>query len=133
MLRQLGSEYVSPIDTGALMTYLTQNLGQAVAPQFLPPDKMIDVQFSVRGNDFSYGNDLDGVITITNKGAEPLVITPEGLFQGNLRVSAQVGGDHQEGDPGPAVRDGPHGSDRASGQKPRPHGQAVHRGASPDA
>jgi hypothetical protein len=93
MLRTLGGEYTSPIDTGTLTTYLTQNLGQAVAPQFLTPDKILDVQFNVRGNDFSYGNELDGVVTITNRGTDPLVISPDGLFRGNLRVSVQVGGD----------------------------------------
>lgn len=93
MLRQLGSEYVSPVDTGALMTYLTQNLGTAVVPRFLPPDKMIEVQFSIRGSDFSYGNELEGVIGITNRSAEPLVITADGLFQGNFRVTARVTGD----------------------------------------
>jgi hypothetical protein len=92
MLRQLGSEYVSPVNTEMLLTYLTQNLGKAVAPQFLAPEKMIDVQFNVRGSDYSFGNELEGVITITNKGTEPLVLTPEGLFQGNLRVSARVRG-----------------------------------------
>ena len=54
---------------------------------------MIEVQFSVRGNDFSYGNELEGVIGITNRSAEPLVITADGLFQGNFRVSARVAGD----------------------------------------
>ena len=93
MLRQLGSEYVPPVHGEMLMTYLTQNLGKTVAPQFLPPDKIIEVQFSVRGSDFSYGNDFDGVVTIVNKGTEPLVLTPAGLFQGNLRVSAQISGD----------------------------------------
>jgi hypothetical protein len=92
MLRELGSEYVSPINPEALMTYLSQNLGKSVVPQFLPPNRIIEVQFSIRGTDFSYGNELEGVIGIANRGTEPLVITADSLFQGNLRVSARVSG-----------------------------------------
>ncbi len=92
MLRQLGSEYVSGLNTEALMTYLSQTLGKAVTPQFLPPDKIIEVQFNIRGTDFSYGNELDGVVGIVNRGREPLVITADSMFQGNLRVSARVSG-----------------------------------------
>jgi hypothetical protein len=92
MLRGLGSEYVSPMDAGALTTYLTQNLGQTATPRFFAPDKMLEVQFTVQGNEFSYGTDLDGLVTITNKGADPLVLSPEGLFRGNLRIVARVSG-----------------------------------------
>jgi hypothetical protein len=92
MLRELGSEYVPPVDTGAITTYLTQSLGQTVTPRFFAPDKMLDVQFIVLGNDYSYGADLDGVVTITNKGADPLVVSPEGLFRGGIQIAAQVGG-----------------------------------------
>ena len=92
MLRDLGSEYIPPVDTGTLTTYLTQSLGKTIAPQFLPPDKMVDVQFTVRGNDYSYGSDLFGVVGIINRGVEPLVITADGLFQGGIRVDARVTG-----------------------------------------
>ncbi|MGE5295951.1 MAG: hypothetical protein ACM3VT_14090 [Solirubrobacterales bacterium] len=92
MLQELGGQYVPVIDAGVLMNYLTQTFGQAVAPQFLSPDKILDVQFNVRGNDFSYGNELEGVVTVTNKGTEPLVISPESLFRGNFRIDAQVKG-----------------------------------------
>jgi hypothetical protein len=93
MLRALGGgEYAPPLDTGAVMTYLTQSLGQTVAPRFFPPDKMLDVQFSVLGGDYTYGNNLDGVITITNKGADPLVVSSEGLFRGGIQIAAQVSG-----------------------------------------
>jgi len=93
MLRQLGVNYVSPIDSEAVLTYLSQNFGKTLTPQFLPPDRMIEVQFSVRGTDFSYGNELEGVIGVVNRGVEPLVITQDSMFQGNLRVGARVSGD----------------------------------------
>jgi hypothetical protein len=93
MLHNLGGRYVPPIDPGELLTFLAGSLGRAVAPQFLPPDKMLEVQFNIRGHEISYGDDLDAALTIANKSAESLVITESSLFRGNIRVSASVGGD----------------------------------------
>jgi hypothetical protein len=93
MLAELGSQYLPPVDPGVLMSFLTEHLGRVIAPQFLPPDKMIEVQFSIRGNEFSYGNELDGVVALVNKAPEPLVVNENSLFQGNIRISAQVSGD----------------------------------------
>jgi hypothetical protein len=87
--------YVPTVDTKALTDFLAQRLGNAVVPRFLPPDQMMDVQLSVRGTDFSYGNELEGAISIVNKSPEPLIITENSLFQGNIRVSARVSGDLQ--------------------------------------
>jgi hypothetical protein len=91
-LRQLGSQYVPPADTRALVAFLAERLGNAFVPQFVAPDKMMDVRFSLRGTDFSYGNELEGVIAVVNKGVEPLIVTENSLFQGNIRVAARVGG-----------------------------------------
>jgi hypothetical protein len=53
----------------------------------------------MRGNVFSYGDELDGTVALINKAAEPLVITQNSLFQGNIRISTQVGGDIREAIP----------------------------------
>jgi len=92
LLRELGNEYVPPVDTGAITLYLTKNLGLAATPRFFPPDKMLDVQLAIRGSGYSYGADLDGVVTIQNKGADPLVVSSDGLFRGGLQIAAQVSG-----------------------------------------
>jgi hypothetical protein len=47
----------------------------------------------VRGNEFSYGSAIDGTVVITNNSTEPLVISDDGLFRGNIRIDAEVGGD----------------------------------------
>jgi tetratricopeptide (TPR) repeat protein len=96
MLAELQSQYVPPINTDALMGFLARRLGQAVAPQFLPPDKMIQVQFSVRGKEFAFGSDIEGVVTIVNQGPEPLVITEDSLFNGGIRIDARVSGSLQK-------------------------------------
>jgi hypothetical protein len=91
-LRQLGSQYVPPADVRALVAFLAERLGNTFVPQFVAPDKMLDVRFSLRGTDFSYGNEIEGVVAVVNKGVEPLIITENSLFQGNIRVAARVGG-----------------------------------------
>ncbi|OHB66971.1 MAG: hypothetical protein A2Y76_08410 [Planctomycetes bacterium RBG_13_60_9] len=93
LLRQLGSAYTPPVDPNMLTRFLLERFGQTVIPQFVPPDQMMDVQFSVRGQEFSYGSELEGVIAVVNKGAEPLVVTDDSLFQGNIRVIARISGD----------------------------------------
>ncbi|MCX5646552.1 MAG: hypothetical protein NTZ17_18015 [Phycisphaerae bacterium] len=93
LLRELGSAYTPSGDARVLAAFLAERLGKTVVPRFLPPDQMMGVQFSVRGTDFSYGKELEGVIAVANKFAEPLVITDNSLFQGNIRVSARVAGD----------------------------------------
>ncbi len=91
-LRELGGDYTPPVPTRPLVTFLAEHLGRGVVPQFTPPDKMLEVQFVVRGNDFSYGNEIEGVITITDKAPEPLVLTENSLFQGNIRLDVRVSG-----------------------------------------
>jgi tetratricopeptide (TPR) repeat protein len=91
-LQELGAPYTPPVDIGVLRNFLTEKLGRALVPQFLPPDRLLDVQFSVRGNTFSYGSEIEGSVAVTNRSAEPLVITPDSLFQGNIRISARASG-----------------------------------------
>jgi len=93
LLRELGSEYLPPNDRKTLTDFLTERLGSAHIPQFTPPDQMVSAQFTIRGTDLSYGNGLEGAVSIINKGREPLVISDNSLFQGNIRVSARVAGD----------------------------------------
>jgi hypothetical protein len=96
MLAELQSPYVPPINADALMGFLARRLGQAVVPQFLPPDKMIQVQLTVRHKEFAFGSDIDGVVTITNQGPEPLTITEDSLFKGGIRIDARVSGSLQK-------------------------------------
>jgi hypothetical protein len=93
LLRELGSAYVPPVDPKPLVGFLFDRLGKAYIPQFLPPDQTMDVQFSLRSTDFSYGKEIEGVITIANKAPEPLIISENSLFQGNILVGVRVAGD----------------------------------------
>jgi hypothetical protein len=90
MLRQQGRDYIPQVDTNALTTFLAENLGQPIAPEFAPPKDRIEVQFNIRGNEFSYGTSIEGTVAILNRASEPLVLTANGLIRGQIRVDARV-------------------------------------------
>lgn len=93
LLKELGSEYAPPVAPDVILTALDSRFGQMLIPEFVSPDKTLSVQFSIRGDEFSYGSTFGGTVAITNNSDEPLVISDEGLFKGNIRVDANVTGD----------------------------------------
>jgi tetratricopeptide (TPR) repeat protein len=96
MLREHGSQYAPPVDPDTLITFLKENLAQAVVPKFAPPEERIDVQFNVRGDEFSYGTDIEGTVALLNRASEPLVLTDRSLFRGHIRVDARVAAVYRE-------------------------------------
>jgi len=93
ILGRNGGEYVPPIDPDITLMALRSSFGQALVPEFTKPEKIISAQLNVRGSDFSYGSNLDGTVAITNISSEPLVVSDDGLFTGNIRVDANLTGD----------------------------------------
>jgi len=93
MLREQGDAHAGPVDAGALMALMPPDLRQTLIPQFVPPDQQIELQFSLRGSEFSYGSNVEGMVAIVNRAAEPLVVTDSGLVTGRIRVDARVRGD----------------------------------------
>jgi hypothetical protein len=93
ILGRNGGEYVPPIDPDITLMALRSSFGQTLVPEFTKPEKIISAQLNVRGSDFSYGSNLDGIIAITNISSEPLVVSDDGLFTGNIRVDANITGD----------------------------------------
>jgi len=93
LLREQGGQYRPPVDARAVIGYLTNDLQQTVVPQFVRPEQQLEVQFDVRGSEFAYGAPIEGAVAVRNQGAEPLVITENGLFTGRIRVDVRVSGD----------------------------------------
>jgi hypothetical protein len=93
ILVERGTEYIPPIDAGVVRNVLEQMFGRTIVPKFTEPDRLISIQFNIRGNKFPYGSDFGGVVAITNNSTEPLVISDAGLFKGNIRIDAEVTGD----------------------------------------
>ena len=93
ILSSIGGEYLPPIDPDMTLMALRSSFGQELVPEFTKPEKIISAQLNVRGSDFSYGSSLDSTVAITNISSEPLVVSDDGLFTGNIRVDANITGD----------------------------------------
>jgi hypothetical protein len=93
LLTEQQAEYIPIFDTGLILTNLKQTVGEQIVPQFVSPDQMLSFQLNLRGNRFSYGNNFDGVISITNNWYEPLVISEKSLCRGRITIDANVTGD----------------------------------------
>jgi hypothetical protein len=95
LLAQQGQEYKPPVDPDYVLSALRNSFGQTPVPDFMSPDKIISAQFGSSSNEFSYGSEFSplGQITITNNFSEPLIITDDSLFNGNIRIDVDVSGD----------------------------------------
>ena len=93
ILAMQGEEYISPVDPNVVLTVLSKNFGQAIVPQFSSPDKLISAQFDIHGNEFPFGNEFSGNVAIINNSSEPLVISDDSIFKGNIQIDANISGD----------------------------------------
>jgi len=93
ILAQQGQQYSPPVNAESVLRVLENTFGQAIVPPFTRPEQVISVEFGIRGNDFNYGSEFEGIAAIVNNSLEPLVITDDGLFTGSIRVDAQIAGD----------------------------------------
>jgi tetratricopeptide (TPR) repeat protein len=93
ILAQQGEKYIPPIDPNALLTTLENVFGRTFAPVFTPPEKIFSAQLNIRGDEFPYGERFSGTVAIINNSVEPLVISDDALFKGNIRIDADISGD----------------------------------------
>jgi hypothetical protein len=93
MLAEQGVQYSPPFDPNAVLSVLQTAFGRELVPAFIAPEQMISVQFNIRGSEFAYGTEFKGVVAIVNNSDDPLVISDDGMFKGNIRVDADITGD----------------------------------------
>ncbi|UCE99203.1 MAG: CDC27 family protein [Planctomycetota bacterium] len=93
ILAQYGTEYIPPIDADITLAALRNSFGQTLVPAFVGPEKAISVQLNTRGSKFSYGSNFSASIVITNNSSEQLVISDDGLLNGDIRIDANITGD----------------------------------------
>jgi len=93
ILARQREKYIPPVDPDVLLIVLRNTFGQTLVPAFTPPEQIISVQFNIRGNTFPYGSEFSGAVAIVNNSPEPLVISDDGLFRGNIRIDADISGD----------------------------------------
>ena len=96
MLKKLGSEYVPVVDPNILLTVLKNDFGPTIFSEFAPPEKMITAELHTGGSAFSYGSEINAELAVVNNYSEPMIVCPDALFKGNVRVDARISGDLSE-------------------------------------
>lgn len=92
-LESAGSEYIPTNDPYALNQLLASNFGDTTIPLFYKPEDVITTKVSLSGVEFGYGADLGLFIIISNNGKQPLVITDNSFFRGEIFIRVRVAGD----------------------------------------
>jgi tetratricopeptide (TPR) repeat protein len=95
LLKEQQTDYIPIFDTGVILATLEQTVGEQIVPQFISPDRMLSFQLNIRGSRFTYGNDVDGTIAITNNWYEPMFISDNALCRGQITIDVEVSGDLQ--------------------------------------
>jgi tetratricopeptide (TPR) repeat protein len=93
LLSQMGQKYRPPVDSDAVLSMLTKVFQENLVPVFKAPEDMFSVRLVIRGDEFPFGSEFSGDVEIANNSAEPLVISDEALFRGNIRIDADISGD----------------------------------------
>jgi len=95
-LKEIDPNYASGIDAAAFITELQSDFGQTIFGQFVEPAKMASFQFNIKGSEFSYGSEITGNLVIINNHSESMVVSPDAMIKGNIRVDAKITGDLTE-------------------------------------
>ncbi len=93
IMTQQGQQYSPPIDPDAVLNMLEKVFEQTLVPVFAAPEKMFSAELNIRGDEFPFGSEFNGNVAITNNSAEPLVISDDALFKGNISIDADISGD----------------------------------------
>jgi hypothetical protein len=96
LLKGLNSIYVPAVDPELILSALEGLFGENLVPAFREPNEIFNAQLKIRGDKFAYGSDFRSSVIITNKYTEPIVISDNSLFGGNIRIDAKVSGDLSE-------------------------------------
>ncbi|MEK7995246.1 MAG: hypothetical protein AAB403_15690, partial [Planctomycetota bacterium] len=93
ILGKQGQPYIPPVDPEAVLASMARVFGDALVPAFTAPEQAISARLDLRGDTFPYGSEFTGIVAIANNSSEPLVISDDGLFKGNIRIDAKISGD----------------------------------------
>ncbi len=93
IMAQQGQQYRAPIDPDAVLHMLEKVFHQTLVPVFTVPENMFSAQLNIREDELPFGEEFKGNVEIVNNSAEPLVISDDSLFMGNIRIDADISGD----------------------------------------
>lgn len=92
LLAKYQQPYTPTVKAQNVLGALVNSLGDHIVPEFSPPHEMLKAKLGTTNTAIPFGGSLGGILTIINQSNEPLIIGPRGLFQGRIRVDAQVSG-----------------------------------------
>ncbi|MBN1787416.1 MAG: hypothetical protein JW806_03380 [Sedimentisphaerales bacterium] len=95
-LKEIDPDYESPPDMTEFKMMLQKDFGQSFFGPFVEPDKMVSMEFNIKGSTFSYGSQITGNLAIINHYSEPIVVCPDAMIKGNIRIDVQISGDLNE-------------------------------------
>ena len=93
LLSQMGIEYTNDSNSEQILQKMEQTFDDKFVPVFMPPEQAISVVLNIRNHEIQFGDELNSVIILTNNSSEPIIISDNGLFRGNIRIDANVSGD----------------------------------------
>jgi hypothetical protein len=93
ILTQLSVRYQPALVEETAVEKLKNRLKGPVVPTFMSPAKILSAQLNLRGTKFDYGKDFGATLSIKNNSTDPMIISDNGLFRGNIRVDAYIKGD----------------------------------------
>ncbi len=93
LLAENGSDYILPTSPEIIKVELKKEFGEKIISRFRPARNIFSVKLNLGGSDYSYGNEFDADLVITNKSPNPIIVSDSGIFKGNIRVDAVVSGD----------------------------------------
>jgi tetratricopeptide (TPR) repeat protein len=97
IMAQQGQRYIPAIDPDAILNMLERVFEQTLVPVFTAPENMLSGRLNIRGGDeFQFGSEFNGEVEIANNSVEPIVISDDSLFKGNIRIDADISGDLNE-------------------------------------
>ena len=92
VLEEQGSDYIPSATFETARERLENEYASRMVPNFTLPSDRCSIKFLFNGSDFLYGADFPARLVIENTSDEVLVISDEGMFQGNLRIDAVLEG-----------------------------------------
>jgi len=93
LLAENGSEFILPTSPEIVRAQLKKDFGEKVVSRFRPARDIFSAKLNLGGSEFSYGSDFDADLVITNKSANPIIVSDQSIFSGNIRVDAIIRGD----------------------------------------
>ncbi len=99
LMAENGETYLPALDNETIVDALQTTLNRPLVPVFTTPDKILKAELNLRGTRFAYGKDFGASIIIKNNSAEPLVISDNSFFSGNIRIDAAIKGDIEKNIP----------------------------------